>query len=125
MTPTSYYSSYQIKNETNKNDNDKYNDDNDDDDDLDALRKAALKTLNSKKRKVCFFLAVTQTQKRKSIEIAFFFLVLFYRIVAINHQFITIFDHYQDQRLHDQVVVILLLVNPIRPRHYRRLARIH
>lgn len=29
-----------------------YNDDSDDDDDLDALRKAALKTLNNNKRKV-------------------------------------------------------------------------
>ncbi len=43
--PTSHYSSYQTTN----------NDYSDDDDDLDALRTAALKTLNSKKRKVCSF----------------------------------------------------------------------
>jgi len=45
MPPISHYSPYQVTKTTSSDD---------DDDDLDALRKAALKTLNSKKRKVCF-----------------------------------------------------------------------
>jgi len=45
MPPITHYSSYQVTKTTSSDD---------DDDDLDALRKAALKTLNSKKRKVCF-----------------------------------------------------------------------
>jgi hypothetical protein len=47
IASTSHYSSYQSTKATNEN----YSDD--DDDDLDALRNAALKTLNPKKRKVC------------------------------------------------------------------------
>jgi hypothetical protein len=55
MPSTSNYSSYQ-------NLNYNYSDD-DDDDDLDALRKAALKTLNSKKRKVCFIIYFIQKDR--------------------------------------------------------------
>lgn len=44
MPSTAHYSSYQMTKTADS-----------DDDDLDALRKAALKTLNSKKRKVCLF----------------------------------------------------------------------
>ncbi len=60
MPSTSHYSSYEITKPT----------DSDDDDDLDALRKAALKTLNSKKRKVCYFFL----KKTKKTFDSFFYL---------------------------------------------------
>lgn len=47
MPSTSHYSSYQVTKPADS--------DGDDDDDLDELRKAALKTLHSKKRKVCLY----------------------------------------------------------------------
>ncbi len=52
MAPTSHYSSYPVKKTSD-----------DEDDDLDALRKAALKTLYSKKRKVCFFFSISSQNK--------------------------------------------------------------
>jgi hypothetical protein len=52
----SHYSSYQGTKATNQN----YSDD---DDDLDALRNAALKTLNPKKRKVCFNYLISKQNK--------------------------------------------------------------
>ena len=99
MPSTTHYSSYQT---TNKN----YSDD-DDDDDLDALRKAALKTLNSKKRKVCFFCLLKKI----------YFLCI-YRITMIIPQYIEILVQHPEPILHqhlNQVILILLLVDPLHP----------
>jgi hypothetical protein len=106
MAPTSHYSSYPVKKTSD-----------DEDDDLDALRKAALKTLYSKKRKVCFvFLYFISKQN------------FINRIIMIIHQFIEILVHHQDPILHhhpDQVIHILLLVDLIHHHHYHQLVQIH